>query len=203
MVESSFWIQVHLILEHDYKGIMNTSICDELQGRPPKKELSSGGWYPCSTGFPLFGSVQGTHLYQCTSWHCCERLCLASGRFFFLTLFKHVCSFNDGWFMSTPAHTMLYGSFWPKNGMTPMPHRPYSPDLAPSDFFVCLFPWIKRVLKGKYFAYGEEVKQKMAEALRGVKIDEFKNCFEQCKKYLSRCIASNEEYFEGAWSLNT
>ena len=57
---------------------------------------------------------------------------------------------------------------------------------------------MKNILKGKSFVDVEEVKQKMAEALRGVKIDEFKNCFEQCKKYLSRCTASNEEYFEGA-----
>ena len=38
---------------------------------------------------------------------------------------------------------------------------------------------------------------KMVEALKDIKIDEFKNCFEQWKKYLYRCIASNGEYFEG------
>ena len=40
---------------------------------------------------------------------------------------------------------------------------------------------MKKVLKGKHFASVEEVKQKMAEALKGVKIDEFKKCFEQWK----------------------
>ena len=43
----------------------------------------------------------------------------------------------------------------------------------------------------------EEVKQKTAEALKGIKINEFKNCFEQWKKCLDRCIASNGEDFEG------
>ena len=43
----------------------------------------------------------------------------------------------------------------------------------------------------------EEVKQKTAEALKGIKIDKFKNCFEQWNKHLDRCIASNGEYFEG------
>ena len=38
-----------------------------------------------------------------------------------------------------------------------------------------------------------EAKQKMAEALKSIKIDEFKNCFEQWKKYLDRCIASDGE----------
>ena len=36
----------------------------------------------------------------------------------------------------------------------------------------------------------------MAEALKDIKIDEFKNCFEQWKKCLARGIASNGEYFE-------
>ena len=41
---------------------------------------------------------------------------------------------------------------------------------------------MKKVLKGKCFADGEEAKQKMAEALKGIRIYEFKNCFEQWKK---------------------
>ena len=61
---------------------------------------------------------------------------------------------------------------------------------------------MKKVLKGKCFTDVEEVKPKMAEALKGVKIDEFKNCFEQWKKHLNRCIASDREYFEGDWSLH-
>ena len=47
------------------------------------------------------------------------------------------------------------------------------------------------------FADVEEVKQKMAEALKGMKITELKNCFEQWEKHLDRYIASNGEYFEG------
>ena len=35
--------------------------------------------------------------------------------------------------------------------MTSMPYPPYSPDLAPGGF-VCLFPQMKKVLKGKRFA---------------------------------------------------
>ena len=76
-----------------------------------------------------------------------------------------------------------------------MPHPPYSPVLAPSDFFF-VSP-MKKILKGKCFADVEEVKEKMAEALEGIKINEFKNSFEQWKKSLGRCIASNGEYFEG------
>ena len=49
-----------------------------------------------------------------------------------------------------------------------------SPVLALSNFF----PQTKKVLQGT-FCQCEEVKQtKMVEALKGIKIDEFKNCFE-------------------------
>ena len=83
--------------------------------------------------------------------------------------------------MSAPAHTTLSVQlFLTKNGMTPKPHPPYSPNLTLSDFI--LFPWMKKVLKGRCFADVEKVKEKMAEALKGIKIDEFRNCFEQWKK---------------------
>ena len=49
-----------------------------------------------------------------------------------------------------------------------MPHLPYSPHLAPSDF---LLPRMKKALKGKRFPDMEEMKQKKAEAL---KVAEFK-----------------------------
>ena len=61
---------------------------------------------------------------------------------------------------------------------------------------------MKKSSKGHILADVEEVEQKMAEALKGVKINEFKNCFEQWKKCLNRCIASNGEYLEGDRSLN-
>ena len=66
-----------------------------------------------------------------------------------------------------------------------------------------LFPWVKKVLKGKCFADVEEVKQKTAEALKGIKIDEFfKNYFRQYKKNLDKCTVSDREYFEGDQSFN-
>ena len=52
---------------------------------------------------------------------------------------------------------------------------------------------MKKVLKGKLFANVEQVKQKMAEALKGIKIVEFKNCFEQWKKCLDRCVLHQME----------
>nr|CAI5835909.1 unnamed protein product [Callosobruchus analis] len=62
------------------------------------------------------------------------------------------------WFFhhdNEPAHTALsIRQFLTKNGMTPIVHPPYSPNLAPCDFF--LFPRLKRDMKGKRFATVEE-----------------------------------------------
>ena len=87
--------------------------------------------------------------------------------------------------MSTPAHTMLsVQQFLTKNIITAVPHLSYSPNFAQLSNFFFLFPQMKKGLKAKHFANVEEVKQKMAEALKGIKIDEFKNYFEQRKKVL-------------------
>ena len=74
--------------------------------------------------------------------------------------------------------------------MTPVPHTPYLPYVALSKLF--MFPWMKKVLRGKCFA-----KVETAEALKSTEIDEFKTGFELWKKRLDRCIASNAAYFEG------
>ena len=52
---------------------------------------------------------------------------------------------------------------------------------------------MKKVLKGKRFVDVEEAKQKPGEVLKDIKIDGFKICFEQWKKHLNRCTASNGE----------
>ena len=87
--------------------------------------------------------------------------------------------------MSTSAHIVLSNQqFLTKKGMTPMPHSPYSPNFFQMTVF-CLFPWMKKVLKGEHFASVEEVKQtnkQMAKPLKGIKICEFKNCSEQWEK---------------------
>ena len=77
--------------------------------------------------------------------------------------------------------------------MTPVPYPICQ--ILPEQLF--LFPPMKKVLKGKRFADVEEVKQKPAEVVKGIKINGFKNCFEQWEKCLDKCIESNGEYFEG------
>ena len=60
---------------------------------------------------------------------------------------------NNTWLLhhdNVPAHAALLTRwFLTDNNMTVVPHPPYSPDLAPSDFF--LFPKLKMKLKGQRF----------------------------------------------------
>ena len=59
-----------------------------------------------------------------------------------------------------------------------------------------MFPWMKKILRGKHFASEEEVKQKMAEALKGIKNQFVQKLFRAVEKHPDRCIASNREYFQ-------
>ena len=56
--------------------------------------------------------------------------------------------------MMCDLRALTVQQFLTKNGMTPMPHSPYSPNLALSDFVFS----VKKLLKGKRFADVEEMK---------------------------------------------
>ena len=71
-------------------------------------------------------------------------------------------------------------------------HAPYSPDLAPCDFF--LFPKIKAVLKGGRFESMEAIKQKTADLLKALTKEDFQHCFDQWKKRMEMCVAREGEH---------
>jgi len=92
---------------------------------------------------------------------------------------------SGNWFLhhdNAPAHTALsVQQFLAKeNNMAVIPHPPYSPDLAPCDFF--LFPHMKGQMKGKRFADISEVKKKTLEVLNNINTEEFQKCFQQWEK---------------------
>jgi hypothetical protein len=63
------------------------------------------------------------------------------------------CFANKSWILhhdNAPAHTALsVREFLATKQIIVLEHPAYSPDLAPSDFF--LFPKIKEILKGRHF----------------------------------------------------
>jgi len=76
--------------------------------------------------------------------------------------------------------------------ITVLEHPAYSPDLAPNEYF--LFPKVKEILKGRHF---DDIGSNTTAALKGIPQNQFQNCFEGWTRRWHRCIASQEEYFEG------
>ena len=97
---------------------------------------------------------------------------------------------------NAPAHaSLLVHEFLAKNNTVTMPQPPYSPDMAPCNFF--LFPKIKRTLKGRRFAAIDDIKSASLKELKAIPKIEFEKCFEDWKKPWHKCIISNGDYFEG------
>jgi len=76
-----------------------------------------------------------------------------------------------------------------------VPHPPYSPDLAPADFF--LFPKLKTTLKESLFQTIEEIQENAIRVLRAITESAFQEAFQQWMKRWERCIASRGNYVEG------
>jgi len=106
---------------------------------------------------------------------------------------------NQTWMLlhdNAPAHASLFILSYLAKHQTPVvPHPPYSPDLAPADFF--LFPKLKTTLKGRRFQTIEEIQENATRELRAVTESAFQEAFQKWKKGWERCIASRWDYFEG------
>jgi len=97
---------------------------------------------------------------------------------------------------NAPAHaSLLICEFLMKHETTVVPQPPYSPDLAPVDFF--LFPKLKFSLKGRQFHMVEEREENSIWDLRAIPQNTFQDTFQNWKKCWERWIKSGREYFEG------
>jgi len=108
-------------------------------------------------------------------------------------------SANNSWILhhdNAPAHKALsVREFLATKQIALLEHPAYSPDLAPSDFF--LFPKIKETLKGRHFDNSDDIRSNTMAALKVIPQNQFQNCFEGWTKRWRQCIASQGEYFEG------
>lgn len=74
-------------------------------------------------------------------------------------------------------------------------HPPYSPDLAPCDFF--LFPLLKSKLRGQRFPDLDTLKVAIEDVFNSISREEFQRCFQNLKHRWRRCVDAAGEYFEG------
>lgn len=79
-------------------------------------------------------------------------------------------------------------------GFELLPHPPYSPDLAPSDFF--LFSDLKRMLAGKKFKSNEEVITETEAYFKAKDKSYYQAGIEKLENRYNRCIALEGNYVE-------
>ena len=97
---------------------------------------------------------------------------------------------------NAPAHTAAATrDFLTEQGISTLSHPPYSPDLAPCDFW--LFPTVKQVLKGRRFESDEDMEQAAIEAMEDIPIEEFRKFMEKWLSRAHKCIEFQGGYFEG------
>jgi hypothetical protein len=78
--------------------------------------------------------------------------------------------------------------------MAVIPHSPYSPDLAPREFF--LFPKIKLKLKGHLFDTTEEIQAKSQSVLDTLTEKNFQEAFQKWRQW-DQSLHAGGNYFEG------
>jgi hypothetical protein len=74
------------------------------------------------------------------------------------------------------------------------PHPPYSPDLAPSDFF--LFGYLKRELRDCFFSSAEELLGDLHRLLADIPAEMLLAVFHEWISRCERVIAAEGDYFE-------
>ena len=76
-------------------------------------------------------------------------------------------------------------------GINTVPHRPYSPDFAPCDF------WLFPKLKGCRYETIEEMKDIVTKVIDTLTQEDFHGAFQKLLERYKKCIAAGGDYFEG------
>ena len=76
-------------------------------------------------------------------------------------------------------------------GIKAVPQPPYSPDLAPCDF------WLFPNLRGCRYETIEEMKEAVTKVIDTLTQVDFHRAFQKLLEQYNKCIAAGGEYFEG------
>ena len=76
-------------------------------------------------------------------------------------------------------------------GIKAVPHRPYSPDLAPCDF------WLFPKLRGYRYETIEEMKEAVTKVIDTLILEDFHGAFQKLLERYNKCVAASGDYFEG------
>ena len=96
---------------------------------------------------------------------------------------------------ASPHKTRAVTRFLEENKIQVLPHPPYSPDLAPCDFW--LFPLLKDRLAKKKFHRIQDLAKAVKSVLNAIPKEDYRKAFSDWLRRLQRCIDVRGEYFEG------
>lgn len=104
--------------------------------------------------------------------------------------YRHARLLHD----NAPSHTSeLVKQFLKSENVTVLPHPPYSPDLAPCDFF--LFPKIKKFLSGRRYKSRQAIGSAVSQCLRDIPKSAYRDAFLKWIQRLKLCISNHGEYY--------
>jgi len=94
------------------------------------------------------------------------------------------------------AHSsQLIQTFLVKHNIPVVGQAPYSPDMAPCDFW--LFPHLKTQLKGTRSESRDDIIRNTTAKLYSIRKEALQKCFEQWWNRWEKCVQSQGDYFEG------
>lgn len=97
---------------------------------------------------------------------------------------------------NAPAHkSAVVTSYLSDNNIDTLPHAPYSPDLAPCDFW--LNSLNKNYMRGRRFESRHAVGSALFQCLNIIPKEAFRKAFSDWIKRLEKCIQVKGEYIEG------
>jgi histone-lysine N-methyltransferase SETMAR len=95
---------------------------------------------------------------------------------------------------ASPHTARLSSDYMNHNRLKRAPQPPFSPDLAPSDFY--LFGKVKTALMGATFEDAEQLLQAVMAVLNGISRDELERVFEEWLVRLDACVQQGGDYVE-------
>ena len=78
-----------------------------------------------------------------------------------------------------------------KMDINTLPQPPYSPDLAPCDF------WLFPKLRGYRYETIEEMKEAMTNVIDTLTQEDFHGAIQKFLEWYNKCIAARGDYFKG------
>ena len=93
---------------------------------------------------------------------------------------------------NAPVHnSIIVTDYLTKMSIKTVPQPPYSPDLAPCDF------WLFPKLRGCHYEIIEEMKEAVTKVIDTLTQEDFHGTFQKFVERYNKCVAAGRDYFEG------